>query len=116
MSQTVRRILGSRRFLLCGLILLPAVVWAYARGQNNNILGSTAAQPIGRGILAPQSPRSGWECKKFTFGPENVTGYNTVRDLEGFLQTASQATITSSGAEQGTYVGLHYDIIACRQP
>ena len=91
---------GFRFLLIFGLSLVTALtLWAWeVRGQN------------------AQRNRRYWECKKFVFGQENEPSKNTTRDLEAFLQTTSQATMTSSGVtNEGPHRGV-YDVIACRQP
>jgi hypothetical protein len=63
-----------------------------------------------------QTTRGIWECKKFVFGQANEPSHNTTRDLEAFLQAASQATMTSSGVPDEGPHRATYDVIACRQP
>src|SRR3989442_5301891 len=114
MSQIIRRTLGLRWFLVLGLIVCSAAIWAWqAHGQNSS---NTSAQTTSQSSVSRQATRGSWECQKFIFGQENNPGRNTIRDLEGFLQAATQVTMTSSGVSAtGPYAG-HYDLVACRQP
>jgi hypothetical protein len=110
MGQIIRRTLGSRWFLILGLMVCSAGIWAW------QVRGQKITQPSSQLSVARQATGRNWECRKFVFGQENNASKDSVQGLEAFLQTASQAAITSSGVpDEGPYRG-HYDVIACRQP
>jgi hypothetical protein len=98
-------------------MVCSAGIWAWqAHAQNRSIQGNKSTQPSSQSTIALQATGSNWQCQKFILGQEKNAGHDTVRDLEGFLQAATQATITSSGVpDTGPFVG-HYDIVACRKP
>ena len=118
MSQIIRRTLGSRWLLVLGLMVFSAAIWGWqAHAQTSSTQGKTSAQTTSQSSIARQGTRSNWECRKFIFGREYPPiRNNTMKDIEDFLQTATQVTMTSSGIDEtGTYPG-RYDVIACRQP